>query len=49
MKSVEFIVHKDKFIKYLNEFVQELQRHSRRIEQILRKNIPLWKTRFWKK
>ena len=41
MKSVEFIVHKDKFIKYLNEFVQELQRHSRRIEQILRKNLSL--------
>lgn len=41
MKSVEFIVHKDKFIKYLNEFVQELQRHSRRIEQILGKNLPL--------
>lgn len=31
MKSVEFVVHKDKFIKYLNEFVQELQRHSKRI------------------
>ena len=41
MKSVEFIVHKDKFIKYLNEFVQELQRHSRRIEQILTKNVTL--------
>ena len=41
MKSVEFIVHKDKFIKYLNEFVQELQRHSRRIEQILVKSIPI--------
>ncbi len=40
MKSVEFIIHKDKFIKYLNEFVQELQHHSRRIEQILVKNIP---------
>ena len=26
MKSVEFVVHKDKFVKYLNEFVQELQR-----------------------
>lgn len=37
MKSVEFIIHKDKFITYLNDFVQELQRHSRRIEQILRK------------
>ena len=39
MKSVEFVVHKDKFIKYLNEFVQELQRHSKRIEQILMGNI----------
>lgn len=38
MKSVEFMIHKDKFIKYLNEFIQELQRHSRRIEQILAKN-----------
>lgn len=38
MKSVEFVVHKDKFIKYLNEFVQELQRHSKRIEQILADN-----------
>ncbi len=37
MKSVEFIIHKDKFITYLNDFVQELQRHSRRIEQILKK------------
>lgn len=41
MKSVEFVVHKDKFIKYLNEFVQELQRHSKRIEQILGGNIDL--------
>lgn len=41
MKSVEFIVHKDKFIKYLNEFVQELQRHSKRIEQILIESMPV--------
>lgn len=41
MKSVEFVVHKDKFIKYLTEFVQEMQRHSHRIEQILIKNISL--------
>ena len=41
MKSVEFVIHKDKFIKYLNEFVQELQHHSRRIEQILVRNIPI--------
>ena len=38
MKSVEFVVHKDKFIKYLTEFVQELQRHSHRIEGILLAN-----------
>ena len=30
MKSLEFMVHKDKFIKYLNEFVQELQRHAKK-------------------
>lgn len=41
MKSVEFVIHKDKFIKYLNEFVQELQHHSRRLEQILLKILPL--------
>ena len=41
MKSVEFMVHKDKFIKYLNEFIQELQRHSRRMEQLLEKYTPL--------
>jgi uncharacterized protein (TIGR02677 family) len=35
MKSVEFVLHKDKFIKYLTDFVQELQHHSKRIEQIL--------------
>lgn len=40
MKSVEFVVHKDKFIQYLNDFVQELQHHSKRIEQILLKAIP---------
>ena len=44
MKSVEFVLHKDKFIRYLNEFVQELQRHSRRIEQLLRKSRELMET-----
>lgn len=39
MKSVEFVVHKDKFIQYLNEFVQELQRHSKGIEQILTEHM----------
>lgn len=41
MKSVEFVIHKDKFIKYLNEFIQELQHHSKRIERILINNIPI--------
>lgn len=41
MKSVEFVLHKDKFIKYLNEFVQELQHHAKRIEQILLLRVPL--------
>lgn len=38
MKSVEFVIHKDKFIRYLNEFIQELQHHSRRMEQILNRS-----------
>ena len=41
LKSVEFIVHKDKFIQYLTDFVQEMQRHSRKIERILVQNIPV--------
>lgn len=41
MKTVEFVIHKDKFIKYLNEFIQELQHHSRRIEQILVRIMPI--------
>jgi len=35
MKSVEFILHKDRFIQYLNEFIQEMQRYSRRITKVL--------------
>jgi len=35
MKSVEFIVYKDRFIQYLTEFIQELQLHSNQIERIL--------------
>jgi len=41
MKSVEFVLHKDKFIKYLTDFVQELQQRSKRIERILGKQIPI--------
>ena len=33
--------YQDKFIKYLTDFVQELQHHSKRIEQILRQQMPL--------
>lgn len=46
MKSVEFVIHKDKFIKYLNEFVQELQRHSMRIGQILTEHRSVMEERF---
>lgn len=41
MKSVEFVLHKDKFIKYLKDFVQELQHHSKRIERILAQEMPV--------
>lgn len=35
LKSVEFIVHKDRFISYLKEFIQEMQLHSGRIADVL--------------
>lgn len=35
LKSVEFIVHKDRFIAYLKEFVQELQVHANRIAGVI--------------
>lgn len=41
MKSVEFVLHKDKFINYLKDFVQELQHHSKRIERILDQQTPV--------
>lgn len=41
LKSVEFVMHKDKFIKYLNDFVQELQHHSKEIEVLLNRMIPI--------
>lgn len=41
MKSVEFVLHKDRFIKYLTEFVQEMQQHSRRMEQLLKQQAPI--------
>lgn len=37
LKSVEFIVHKDRFISYLKEFVQEMQFHASRIGALIEK------------
>ncbi len=36
-KSIEFVVHKDRFISYLQEFVQQLQIKSIRIENTIKK------------
>lgn len=36
LKSIEFVVHKDRFIAYLQEFVQQLQNKSIRIENIMK-------------
>ncbi len=36
LKSVEFILHKDKFITYLKEFIKELQENAIKIEGLLR-------------
>lgn len=41
MKSVEFVLHKDKFIQYLTDFVQELQHHSKRIEYLLMRQMSI--------
>lgn len=40
LKSVEFVVHKDHFISYLQEFIRELQLHSERIASRLRSLSP---------
>ena len=37
MKSVEFVLHKDKLVKYLKDFVQELKIKSMRIEGLLKR------------
>lgn len=39
LKSVEFVIHKDRFISYLQEFIQQLQNKSIRIENTI-KNLP---------
>ena len=40
LKSLEFVVHKDRFISYLEEFIRELQLHSERIAGRLRRLDP---------
>ena len=37
LKSIEFVIHKDRFISYLQEFVQQLQNKSIRIENTIEK------------
>lgn len=37
LKSVEFIIHKDRFIAYLKEFIQEMQVHANRIAGIIKR------------
>lgn len=37
LKSVEFIIHKDRFIAYLKEFVQEMQVYASRIAGIIKR------------
>ena len=37
LKSIEFVIHKDRFISYLEEFIRELQLHSERIAARLRR------------
>lgn len=35
MKSIEFIIHKDNFIRYLHEFVEDLQKNAGRTARLL--------------
>lgn len=43
LKSLEFLMYKDKFIKYLNEFIEELRVNSISIERTLYKMEPIQK------
>lgn len=38
LKSVEFVLHKDRFISYLREFIQQMQQYSSEIAAILSQN-----------
>ncbi len=49
LKSVEFIVHKDHFISYLREFIQEMQFHAGRISEILERKSDVMEQELLKK
>ncbi|MCM1537870.1 MAG: TIGR02677 family protein [bacterium] len=49
LKSMEFIVHKDRFITYLREFVQEMQKYSAQISGILERRTEVIEGRILEK
>lgn len=40
MKSIEFVIHKDNFIKYLHEFVEDLQKNAGKTAKLLKQVAP---------
>lgn len=42
MQSVEFVLHKDRFIQYLNHFIKQMQMHSKKIRQELQRLHPVF-------
>lgn len=45
ISSIDFLIHKDRFIEYLRNFITQLQRHSIKIEKKLKKISPQTKDR----
>lgn len=43
LKSVEFVLHKDRFIQYLEKFIRQMQMQSRKIRSLLEKVDPVFK------
>ncbi len=41
LKSIEFVLHKDRFIQYLNDFIVDMQKYSRRIAKKMQEVTPL--------
>jgi hypothetical protein len=48
MHSVDFLIQKDRFVEYLREFIQKLQKYSVIIEQNLKRIHTEKKTSFWR-